>query len=877
MAVVSNSCLEDDLIERRKGKTNFKISATTKFSGVASRATLDNEVDITNYCFLLFDNNTDSGVLTTAIDIADLKTSPYYLEIPIAETGKTYCAILLGNVTVDILKGQGLEIGTTTLADMVQFSVEVKATDNAPQDAKSFTWSAYLDVDPQDPNLAFFLNPNVAKITVNITNNSTKSDIVNVQLKNVPNKIRYAQNALSKSGKFDSDMNKYLDKEKSEEMGFITYNIEGLELANGKSETVSWYIPHNECGTGSRPKDGAAGELPANQNPTYIEIDSKRVSDFMDVAYKIYPGTGAKVTYDELDNYNIIADNQYEMNISITNEGVTYTANKNVGNNSDVRVEKVVLPPHNNCYMIHPKYSDSVNPAAVGTDNNTTVYELPIYERINEFWGNTSGGSGNVIDDNYPWVMEVIWQDINARAIWFTDETGSKDLDKFNCIGKKPVYFKLDRTTLDASTPGYDSKKDIYGNILVGVKKADSNGNPTGDYLWSWHLWLTDYNPDVAVNSAYTNKTSNTLYIMNSSNTSPGDIDMQGMYYNEDDNSPSSYESYLYKGMVQHYKSTMAVWTSKTPSTSDVPSYNSSSSVWDNGGIYANKWIMDRNLGAQSPNNADIANPMEAFGLYYQFGRKDPFSYNDIYDIYGNVKSSKWTIADYDTGTIEKGVKNPNIFYKVSSTAKWASNASSNAWFNPDWNNSGYIRGQKTLFDPCPPGWCVPVHEIYSYTVSSTSGDRVEKGKSPHAVLEVHVNTTSTSNHTIVDPYRGFCDIVSNTSSTDYIKAIYPLAGYIYGEGSTAGTIIGFTTSGRAYKYAVDEIRGCVWTLDYNNDGNGRLLQIQPTSLPLVGSDIGIESYNIKGRCYRTHYARVSIRNWVTARGQNVRCIQIPD
>lgn len=586
----------------------------------------------------------------------------------------------------------------------------------------------------------------------------------------------------------------------------------------------------------------------------------------MQVAYKLYPGTtNGATSYDDIDNFDIIADNQYTLNISVSDDGVKYVGTTtngvfvgNQGNSTDVYVKKVVLPPHNNCYMIHPKYSDAINPAAVSTSNNTTVYELPIYERINEFWGSTDGDANNVIGDNTEWVADVIWQDINARAIYFTDETGSADQDVFNGKGKKPVYFKLNRATLSASTPGYDCKKDIYGNILVGVKKKGASV-----YLWSWHLWVTDYNPDVAVNSGFTNKTSNLLYIKNTSENAVGDIDLQGVYYNEN-TSTTSYESYKYKGMVHHYKSTMSAWTSQSPSTADVPSFAASSTVWDGGGMYANKWIMDRNLGAQSPNNADIANPAEAFGLYYQYGRKDPFSYNNIYDINGNVRAARWTISSADEGTIKLGVQHPNIFYKVSSNVKWAgSSASSNAWFNPNWNNSGYVRGQKTLFDPCPPGWCIPVPEIYSYTVASTSGERIEEGKSTHACLEVAINTTSTTNHNMVDPLRCYCNIVSNTSTSNYCKAIYPLAGYIGGDGSTAGSITGFTTSGTTYGTAIGSIRGCIWTLDYvkisENEGSGRLLQIQPTTMPLVGADIGNETLQLNGRYFRTHYARSSI------------------
>lgn len=99
-------------------------------------------------------------------------------------------------------------------------------------------------------------------------------------------------------------------------------------------------------------------------------------------------------------------------------------------------------------------------------------------------------------------------------------------------------------------------------------------------------------------------------------------------------------------------------------------------------------FLMDRNLGATEPASA---------GLYYQFGRKDPFSGGTV----SSVGTSQSTTVDYT-------VAHPTTFIT----------AGGNATTSPylDWNPATYNsesklwsgeNGEKTLYDPCPPGYRV--------------------------------------------------------------------------------------------------------------------------------------------------------------------------
>ena len=122
--------------------------------------------------------------------------------------------------------------------------------------------------------------------------------------------------------------------------------------------------------------------------------------------------------------------------------------------------------------------------------------------------------------------------------------------------------------------------------------------------------------------------------------------------------------------------------------------------------------FMDRNLGAlynQYDANGD------ARGLFYQYGRKDPFPKsiswtNNAFVWYNSSGVSQPNILNSSTlapkGTESRPLKaipgtlnNPNTLYRVSPWPLQVENDSL-------WITRG---GNKTAFDPCPEGWRVPI------------------------------------------------------------------------------------------------------------------------------------------------------------------------
>ena len=107
--------------------------------------------------------------------------------------------------------------------------------------------------------------------------------------------------------------------------------------------------------------------------------------------------------------------------------------------------------------------------------------------------------------------------------------------------------------------------------------------------------------------------------------------------------------------------------------------------------------VMDRNLGALS----NEVNSVDAFGLFYQWGRKDPYlgSANAAGTAFAvSTRSLRVAIVDASMQTIDYTVANPHVFLFGNSRKDWIAEKNNTLWTN----------STKTKYDPCPPGWRIP-------------------------------------------------------------------------------------------------------------------------------------------------------------------------
>lgn len=107
------------------------------------------------------------------------------------------------------------------------------------------------------------------------------------------------------------------------------------------------------------------------------------------------------------------------------------------------------------------------------------------------------------------------------------------------------------------------------------------------------------------------------------------------------------------------------------------------------------KKSMDRNLGALVAATAEGASP-ESAGLFYQWGRKDPFP--GVADFAAGTPASvagqKMTLYGGQMST-SKALKNPTVFADYD--GHWNGATKEDLWYST-----------KTMYDPCPPGYKVP-------------------------------------------------------------------------------------------------------------------------------------------------------------------------
>lgn len=147
--------------------------------------------------------------------------------------------------------------------------------------------------------------------------------------------------------------------------------------------------------------------------------------------------------------------------------------------------------------------------------------------------------------------------------------------------------------------------------------------------------------------------------------------------------------------------------------------------------------IMDRNLGALNNTPMDVRNR----GMLYQWGRKDPFmpssspyhedtngsnipAYNVTNYEVGNG-SGQWNFQtkalpiETPPGNIAHACENPMDFllpYYSQGTSHWYSTGSGDEIYH-----SQLWASEKTIFDPCPPGYKVPGRNLWGLPSGNTS------------------------------------------------------------------------------------------------------------------------------------------------------------
>lgn len=558
--------------------------------------------------------------------------------VVLPDSGKEYTCVVLANTHNDqFYKGMG---DVTTLDKLKRSHLEVDDETDLYQEngasSKDLLMNGLTVLTSSSTALDFNLFRNVAKVTVDVTNKAgSKVNIKSLQIKNVPDIVCYADQLVDGVAQYPT----------SSDAEFFDYPIEDFQLDASDSEdqnkTLTFYLPRNVQGiTTSATSSGKNNGAP--NFATFVEILAEDDINDIPIKYTFY--LGGNTTND----FNLRPNHSYTFPITITSPG---------NPELDSRVESLgrITLSDANSFIVNP-LSGQMQP----------VFQVTT-ERVNLFWGSADGLASNVLTGASEWVVEVIWQDTDKRVMDFCDANGkiivdgaSEPVDRYEGVGLNSFYFKTRQAAFNESC-----------NVLVGLRlKSDLSEDLTPNYLWSWHLWITSYDP-TPVEAASEDK-----YIY-----------------------PAKNGGYIHRYADAH-----------------------GGKVWST--IYKDKFIMDRNLGARSADGT-TSKEMTA-GFYYQWGRKDPFPYViPIYDIDGERISWNESYADnpnqnHDPVRALAGpalfctsVQHPFAFYtKDGVGGDWASgNSYYGLWNNPTWNASS---SGKSFFDPCPSGWRLPNSEVWS-------------------------------------------------------------------------------------------------------------------------------------------------------------------
>lgn len=483
------------------------------------------------------------------------------------------------------------------------------------------------------------LKRNVSKITIKVTKEDADVTLHHVQLKEINAKYYYLTNINEfKDNYSDADPCR-IDKEQQ------SIAEEGIEDTDG-SYTFTYYVPANLRGKSNSTAQYTKG-LGAPKGATRFCLYGTYGSgeNKTDINYTYYLGENL------VDDFNLKPNYHYTYNIKVFRD-----SKDNV--QKDYRIEdckEVKFMVDANCYMVQP-------PVGQG---QSRVYAIPVH-RIATFWNKKMdendgiyGARGNnpslLFNNGSGWNAEVLWSDfvLDPADFLVTKEgVGYND------------FFKI------------RVKEGMRGNVVVAVKNGQG-------ILWSWHLWITDYNPD-----------------------------------NEKISVVSG--TYIYGVEGGH-----------------VHRYNNDAF---NSGIYESGFIMDRNLGASSATYQGLNGTM-----YYQFGRKDPFvGFNQdgkaqtyyTYDDNGHVTETG--VSSASSGTVLSSVSNPTTFILGSTTKPgWTSNdelgPNNSIWLDGKYDqhasdNQQALEIRKSIYDPCPPGWKVPTKVFYEDLIRQSKVEKTSDG-----------------------------------------------------------------------------------------------------------------------------------------------------
>ena len=255
------------------------------------------------------------------------------------------------------------------------------------------------------------------------------------------------------------------------------------------------------------------------------------------------------------------------------------------------------------------------------------------------------------------------------------------------------------------------------GNAIVAVRDTDSR------IMWSWHIWVTDFVPglDPTVEERY----------------DPVKIPRDKVVTN-------------YQGAQYTFMGANIGWCDAGTTTYDDRSVKVRFTQAETGSTQVITLTQASHSVVNSGNQT-----------YFQFGRKDPML-GAIRDVNGSTVDKTFYPGSYSfdksgTGkvTIGTSIQKPHVFFNYGS-------AKPQDWSDTTYNNLWHISGPKTIYDPSPVGYQLPLQDAFkgfTYNGNYVSGNYfLSRFNSPY---------TSTTDYTDNFGWEFYCNKMTGEGSYD--------------------------------------------------------------------------------------------------------------
>ena len=414
--------------------------------------------------------------------------------------------------------------------------------------------------------------------------------------------------------------------------------------ANAAHGSYSCWVPANVRGeSAAATTETQRTKANAPVGSTFFNFVSVNTTDGKKkLDYRVYIGSGPSA------DFNMYRNKDYAYTVNFAHVGiptgdnrVTYIDPIPASENNDN------LVPTANCFMVEPGGSFCFDPFAF-QQNGTEITN----SQMTGWYGTAGTGIKSV------------------RLLWQTRENGdvgdpvmgiaNSNDDHTNIVDIKRTIDNSDINTVPANGKGQCR---IYCRVAAnttggnGVIAAYDGPNGTGNIVWSWHVWVTDYKPDTRGGEQVLEPVNKRklLFSLNNASVLP---------------------------MMDRNLGAMAGYVDETPTS--------------------------------------FVEMSKTNGFHYQWGRKDPFpsSYTTKkISVINNKNSSTppegmlnryaadgitYVVNGGQSGTIsyQTSCRQPLVFYAASSKGPAWTNIASASF-------KGWDETDKPVWDPCPAGWRV--------------------------------------------------------------------------------------------------------------------------------------------------------------------------